>query len=114
MLMPESDIISKLARCSDLHIGLNAAKPTKSIASVVRDFQIFIALDQNINIDGEKDRLNKEIERIKRNIDGAEKKLANEKFVANAPDEVVAYEREKLLSMRSSLEKIIINYNSLN
>jgi valyl-tRNA synthetase len=114
MLMPESDIISSLARCSSLEIGLQATKPAKSIASVVRDFQVFIALDQNINIDGEKERLNKEIERIKRNIDGTEKKLANEKFVANAPDEVVAYEREKLLSMRSSLEKIIINYNSLN
>lgn len=50
----------------------------------------------NGNVDAERDRLRKEIER-------AEKMLANERFVANAPAEVVDAEREKLARYRREL-----------
>ena len=54
----------------------------------------------------ERERLNKEIERLERNIQGAEKKLSNENFVAKAPENIISYEREKLASMKESLEKL--------
>ena len=50
-------------------------------------------------IDEHRDRLRAEIER-------AERKLANEGFVAKAPDEVVAAEREKLERYRRELEEL--------
>ena len=53
----------------------------------------------NGNADAERDRLRKEIER-------AEKMLANERFVANAPDEVVTAERAKLERYRRELDAI--------
>jgi valyl-tRNA synthetase len=53
----------------------------------------------NGNADAEIARLRKEIER-------AEKMLANERFVANAPDEVVQAEREKLERYRRELDAI--------
>jgi valyl-tRNA synthetase len=49
------------------------------------------------NVDGERDRLRREIAR-------AEGMLANERFVANAPHDVVAAERDKLERYRSELE----------
>ena len=53
----------------------------------------------NGNADAERERLRAEIAR-------AEKMLANERFVANAPPEVVAAEREKLERYRRELDAI--------
>jgi valyl-tRNA synthetase len=54
---------------------------------------------ENGNVDAERERLRGEIAR-------AEKMLANERFVANAPAEVVAKEREKLERYRRELDAI--------
>jgi valyl-tRNA synthetase len=54
---------------------------------------------QNGNVDAERERLRGEIAR-------AEKMLANERFVANAPPEVVDAEREKLERYRRELDAI--------
>ena len=53
----------------------------------------------NGNVEAERERLRKEIER-------AEKQLANERFVANAPPNVVEAEREKLARYRRELDAI--------
>jgi valyl-tRNA synthetase len=54
---------------------------------------------ENGNVDAERARLSKEIER-------AEKQLANERFVQNAPADVVAAERQKLERYRRELDAI--------
>ena len=50
-------------------------------------------------IEAERDKLRSEIER-------AEKKLSNQGFVAKAPPEVVAAERDKLERLRGELEAL--------
>src|SRR5207247_387542 len=47
-----------------------------------------------------------EIERLSKEVERAEKMLANKRFVANAPAEVVEAEREKLARYRSELEAL--------
>lgn len=108
------DIISGLAKCSEITIEENALKPEKSLASVVREVGIFVVIEGAIDLEQEKERLNKEIKRLEGNIQGSEKKLSNEKFVNNAKPELVEYEREKLNSMKESLIKVIENYKALN
>jgi valyl-tRNA synthetase len=54
---------------------------------------------ENGNVDAERERLRGEVAR-------AEKLLANERFVANAPPDVVAKEREKLERYRRELDAI--------
>jgi valyl-tRNA synthetase len=54
---------------------------------------------ENGNVDAERERLRGEIAR-------AEQMLANERFVANAPSEVVDAEREKLERYRRELDAI--------
>jgi valyl-tRNA synthetase len=109
----QSKIIATLANCSDVKPEVNFEKPQGCLASVVRQTEIFLLLKGTIDIKKEKDRLNKEKERLENNIRGTEKKLSNEKFVQNAAPEIVQREREKLESMQESLKKIIANIGSL-
>ena len=68
--------------------------------------ELFIPLEGIIDIDRERSRLSGEIERLDQQVRGTEGKLANENFVARAPENVVAYEREKLASLREQRERL--------
>jgi len=54
----------------------------------------------------EQARLDKELAKQQSEIERFEKKLANEKFVANAPEAVVEAEREKLADAQVALAKL--------
>lgn len=101
----QSKNIQSLVKISELTIGIGIAKPENSLSSVVREIEIFIQQDA-MDIEKERERLKKEIERLERNIQTSEKKLNNESFVSKAPENIISYEREKLASMKDSLEKL--------
>jgi valyl-tRNA synthetase len=109
----QAQIIAAMSNSSSVKSELNIAKPNSALASVVRETEIFLILEGEIDLDKEKERLNKEIQRLQNNIGGVEKKLTNEKFVNNASPEVVQNEREKLESMKESLKKVVLNLESL-
>ncbi len=113
LMMSQEAILKSFAKASVITITNNADKPENSLSSVVREVELHLILEGTIDLDKEKERLNKEIVRLKGNIMGCEKKLSNEKFVNNASAEIVAYEKEKLASMKDSLEKVINNLDSL-
>jgi valyl-tRNA synthetase len=108
-----SDAISNLAKLSDLEISDNIEKPQGAISSVIREIEVFLIVQSSIDIEKEKERLLKEIERLEKNIRGCEGKLSNEKFLANAPANIIEYEREKLASMKETLAKTQENLKSL-
>lgn len=113
LMNQQKNVISSLTKCEPLLIGFNIEKPNKSIVSVVRDNEIHIELNSSINLENEKNRLKKEIERLNNNIKATESKLSNEKFLNNAPPDLINYEKEKLDNMKNSLKKIKINYERL-
>jgi len=64
-------------------------------------------LEGLIDQDAEKKRLDKEIEKIKIEIDKINKKLSNPNFVERAPEAVVNEQKDRLSGFESELEKII-------
>jgi valyl-tRNA synthetase len=68
--------------------------------------ELFIPLAGVIDLDRERARLRDELRRVDGLIAGGEKKLSNESFVARAPENVVAYEREKVASFREQRGKL--------
>jgi valyl-tRNA synthetase len=71
------------------------AAPKGSVQVVVDEATYALPLGDLVDLDAERGRLGKEIARTAGEIDRLVKKLGNEKFVANAPREVVEAEREK-------------------
>jgi valyl-tRNA synthetase len=109
----ERDIIETLAKCSKVDVSLEGVKPKNSLSSVVRGIEIFLMLEGAIDIEKEKIRLKKEVDRISRNIENSEKKLSNDNFVSKAPENIIQAEREKLENMKESLKKVLSNLENL-
>ncbi len=66
-----------------------------------------------IDTEAERVRLTKQAETIQNGITAIEKKLANEKFLANAPAEVVSRERERLNALKRDFETVTNSLESL-
>ncbi len=76
-------------------VGSGGAEPAAA-AAVVGGLRVLIPLAGLIDLGAEKARLAKEISRIEVEIKKCEGKLGNASFVANAPAEVVAQERQRI------------------
>ncbi len=87
--------IEKFAKPSELIIEKDIEAAETDISRVLPGLEIYVSLADLIDIDKEKERLTKELEKLQQEVDRVNKKLANEKFVASAPKEVVEKEKEK-------------------
>ncbi len=112
-LNSQKSVIELLAKCYDTVTGIDIIKPEPALSGVIKENEIYLAIGDLIDKDVEKLRLTKEIERLSNMITGAEKKLSNEKFVANAAPEIVENERKKLINLMNSLEVVKANLVSL-
>jgi len=106
-------IFPALTKC-EVELGENVERPAHSAASVVDGNELFIRLEGLISFDKEKYRLQKEITKTTAYIGSLEKKLSNEKFVSNAPQDVVEKERGKLEESRALVRKLQENLEVLS
>ncbi len=100
------DYIKKLAKVEEIIVDTDIQKPKASASAVLKDVEIFIPLEGLIDLDVERQRLQKEITRIEGSLAGIEKKLSNEKFVANAAPEIVEKEKAKQRDWQENLNKL--------
>jgi len=98
--------ITSLAKVKKIEFSSNIEKPKASASSVINNIEIYVPLEGLINLGVEKERLQKEINRLQGVLNGVTKKLSNEKFVNNAPKEVVDRERQKQADWENSLDKL--------
>jgi Valyl-tRNA synthetase len=100
------DLIRKLAKVEEIKFGTDVQKPPKSASAVIKDCEIFVPLEGLIDIEVERNRLEKEIERVKGGLTGLEKKLSNQEFVSRAPAEIIERERNKKRDWEENLSKL--------
>jgi valyl-tRNA synthetase len=99
------DVIKPMARISDISFADNP--PQGAVQLVVRGEVVCLPLKGVIDLAAERARLDKEIAKAEADIKRADAKLSNEKFVANAAEEVVEEEREKRESAVARKAKIL-------
>ena len=88
-----NDVVRRMARLSDISFADSA--PEGAVQLLVRGEVAALPLKGVIDFSAEKTRLDKELAKADGDITRVDSKLANEKFVANAPEEVVEEEKEK-------------------
>jgi valyl-tRNA synthetase len=100
-----TDFIKRLARVSD--IAFADAAPQGSVQLLVRGEVAALPLKGVIDLAAERARLEKELARAEADIKRSDAKLSNEKFVANAAEDVVEEEREKREEAAARRTKIL-------
>ncbi|HWZ38130.1 MAG TPA: class I tRNA ligase family protein, partial [Bradyrhizobium sp.] len=88
-----NDVIKRMARLSDISFADRA--PEGAVQLLVRGEVAALPLKGVIDLAAERTRLDKEIAKADADIKRVDAKLGNEKFVANAPEEIVEEEKEK-------------------
>lgn len=96
--------IRRLARVSEVAFADGAPKGAAQI--VTGEATACLPLGELIDLKAEEARLSKALAKVTDESGKIEKKLANEKFVANAPEEIVAAEREKLSELREAAAQL--------
>ncbi|MFN3549678.1 MAG: valine--tRNA ligase [Mesorhizobium sp.] len=96
--------ITRLARVTEIALATEAPKGSAQI--VVGEATACIPLGDLIDLKAEAARIGKEIAKTEGEIGRIDKKLGNEKFVANAPDEIVESEREKRAEFVAVLDRL--------
>ncbi|WP_028299020.1 valine--tRNA ligase [Oceanospirillum beijerinckii] len=84
-----------------------------SATKLVGKMEVLVPMAGLIDKDAELGRLKKEMEKLQKEVGRLEGKLGNEKFVASAPEEVVAKEREKLTAAKESQAKLQEQYKKI-
>ena len=105
---------AKLAKVNDLKVGTGQRKPKASASVIHGEHEVFIPLAGMIDLSVERDRLMKEIANKQKFLTSLSKKLQNEKFVQNAPAEIVEKEREKAKLAESELKSLEANLADLD
>ena len=97
--------LRRLARVEPVEF---ASEAPKGAAQIVLSGALYcLPLAGIVDLSAETERLEKEIGKLDGEIKRLEGKLGNEKFVANAPEAVVAEEREKLSGYQEQREKTV-------
>jgi valyl-tRNA synthetase len=85
-------VLKKLANLSEISFG---GSLENAVSFVVKADECFIPMEGQVNVEEEKESIQKELEYAKGFLNNVLKKLSNERFIAGAPAEVVANEKKK-------------------
>ncbi|KAF1296149.1 valine--tRNA ligase [Enterococcus sp. JM4C] len=94
-LTANTSYIERFCNPEELVIDAELTAPDLAMSAVLTGAEIYLPLAGLINIDEEIERLEKELKKWDGEVKRVQGKLSNERFVANAPDDVVAAEKEK-------------------
>ena len=105
-LEAEAGTLALLVGSQGLTRDENYAPEQGTPGAVTAVGELFMPLEGLIDVEAEKARLDKEIEKTEKEVGKSRGKLGNEKFVANANPEVVAVERERLTEWEVKLSQL--------
>jgi len=104
-------VIQKLTNASAIK---KVSEKVEGASFRVKSNEYFVPISaENIDIEAEIEKLEGELKRAEGFLFGISKKLSNERFVANAPEEVITLERKKESDTVAKIETIKSSLNSL-
>jgi valyl-tRNA synthetase len=88
-------------------------KVSNSFSFITKNNEYFIPFGDEIDVDAEIEKLQKDLDYAKGLLNIVQKKLSNEKFVAGAPEQLVANERKKEADTATKIEILEGKINDL-
>ncbi|MET3697370.1 valyl-tRNA synthetase [Bacillus oleivorans] len=95
ILINNQSYLERFCNPENLEIGTAVQPPEKAMTAVATGVEVILPLAGLINIEEEIVRLEKELDKWTKEVERVQKKLANERFIEKAPQQVVEEERAK-------------------
>jgi len=103
----QRDLIMRLARISEYHVGDGSSGDQSGAVQIVLDeATVVLPLADVIDIDQERARLAREIEKMDDEIAKIDKKLGNQKFIAKAPGHVVEEQKTRRTDAEATRDRL--------
>ncbi len=103
----------RLAKTNIMKLVESYSHQEIAASGIVRNIEIYLPLEDLIDIEKEKSRLQKEINRLQQQVEIVIKKLSNENFLNKAPAEIIEKEKNKKSNYELTLDKIKKNLDIL-
>ncbi|MCH8292999.1 valine--tRNA ligase [Candidatus Poribacteria bacterium] len=107
------EYLPAFTRFSQISIAEVQEKPAASASAVIGDLVIYIPLAGVIDIEKEKDRLQRRLDKVLKDFVGTQKTLDNPRFVERAPETVVEQKRARFAELTVEKEKLVANLEML-
>ncbi|MFL3006188.1 MAG: valine--tRNA ligase [Candidatus Neomarinimicrobiota bacterium] len=104
-----SSLLKSLARISSITMAEDVVKPPKSATAISNGMVLYIPLGGLVNLEEEKNRMEKRTLDINKLLSKIDSKLSNENFLKRAPESVIEKERFNHSKLNQELEKISKN-----
>jgi len=98
--------VRSLAKVDEISFTSGAEKPQGSATAVCGGLQVHVLLAGLLDFEEEKNRLQKEIKKVEKDMEMGMRKLKNENFLQKAPPEIVREVRQKVESLSQRLERL--------
>ena len=98
-----SEYIFTMARLESLVVEEQAAEPSGVATAVAGPVKVFVFLEGMVDVEGEKERLEKEILKLTKEFQGIQRKLANSDFRQKAAKEAIEKEERKFQEIQAKL-----------
>jgi valyl-tRNA synthetase len=106
--LEENDkFLASLAKLESTQVLTDADEAPACATALVGSLEVLIPMAGLIDVEAELARINKQLEKAEKGLAQVEKKLANEKFVNNAPEAVLAKEKDKLAEYSEAKAKLL-------
>ena len=97
-------IVSKLANIKQL--SSTNTNPENAFSFVIKGSEYFVPVAGGVDVEKERALLLKELDYTKGFANSVTKKLSNERFVNNAPEQVITNERQKLVDAEAKIKAL--------
>ncbi|MBW2260560.1 MAG: valine--tRNA ligase [Deltaproteobacteria bacterium] len=104
----------RFVNAATLTSGSDLSKPDACAAAVAGGMDVWVPLEGLVDAVAEMARLEKRIAAAGKKLETVERKLANDKFLAKAPEEIVAKERGKRDELLQTIEKLRASLDALS
>ncbi len=101
------ELIKSQAGADEVELGVGLEKPDVSAAEILNGGQVFVSLEGFMDVELEKRRVAKELEVKEKSLAALNGKLRNEGFLAKAPEDVVAREKERKVELTRQIKELM-------
>lgn len=110
-LLNNQDLINTMAKINQIIITDDFTTKKGAVVAVVNQTELWVPMEGLVDKKIEIDRLNKEINKLQKQLDFVNNKLENSQYLNNAPQEIVLKEQQKQADLQMTIAKLKIIIN---